>query len=585
MSKESAGNLAAAQAEQTAQPQADASSAQAADPYLEALRQEQLRERQIKKKRRRRNKIIKTSVILIVVLLLVAGTVFGIYRLLNPPPPEPVINTTFVMRAQLTTSVYGSGLTKPLDSASITVKAAGKVLDVYVTEGEDVTEGQILYKIDSTELTESINAARRKLSEAQKDLDEINKKIASLNITAPFGGKALDVKVKDGDVLAEGAEIATLVDDSKMKLRLYFSYAFENDIKTGLPALISIPQTMSQVSGRVSHIEKVRRITPEGTVLFEVEFEIDNPGALSKGMAATATIQGGGLMITPFEPGALEYVREEKITSKAAGKITEIKVRDYYEYRSGELLCALEGDSYDDEVRAAQKIIEDAQKEADSYQEQFDSFEAKAPISGKVTLITISPGEKVSANDEVMIIEDLSKILVEARIDEIDIGSITTGMQVMITQDTRDGQIQYFGRITKVAAQPKNENGYSYFPANIELEGADDLRGGLSLWFSIDISKKEDCLVVPIQCVKDAVDGRYLFVRGEMPADMTLPEGISPDMLPDGFYPVKVEVGMSDQANIEIISGVEENTEVFSDSVMQPGFPDFGMGRSMVMIG
>ncbi len=559
----------------------------APDPYLEALRQEQLRERQNKKKHKRRMKIIKTVSAIFSVLLVIGGGVFGIYKLLNPPAAEPQIETTFVMRAPMTTVVYGSGMTKPLDRAAITVKAAGKVMEMYVSEGDEVTEGQILYKIDSSELTNSINDSRKKLTEAQKDLSEIVKKIDSLNIKAPFYGKAMDVKIKDGDVLTEGAEVATLVDDSKMKLKLYFSYAFESDIEKGMSAQISIPQTMSQVTGRVSAIEKVRRITPEGTVLFEVVIEIDNPGALSKGMAATASIKGNGLTITPFEAGALENVREEKITSKAGGKVIDLKIKDFHEYKSGELLCALEGDSYDDQIRSAQKTMEDAQKEVDSYQEQYDSFEAKAPINGKVTSLTLSQGAKVAAGDEVIVIEDLSKILVEARIDQLDIGNVTNGMQVMINQDTREGQLTYSGKITKIASEPKNENGYSYFPANIELEGAQDLTGGMSLWFSINISNKEDCLVVPIQCVRDSADGRFLFIRGEMPEGTNLPDGITEDMLPEGFYPVKVETGISDQANIEIVSGVDENAEVYVQTSMNP--EDMGgmggMGRGVMMMG
>ena len=36
------------------------------------------------------------------------------------------------------------------------------------------------------------------------------------------------------------------------------------------------------------------------------------------------------------------------------------------------------------------------------------------------------------------------------------------------------------------------------------------------------------------------------------------------EMIPEGYWPVEVEIGISDNYNVEIKSGVEENTEVFT---------------------
>ena len=38
--------------------------------------------------------------------------------------------------------------------------------------------------------------------------------------------------------------------------------------------------------------------------------------------------------------------------------------------------------------------------------------------------------------------------------------------------------------------------------------------------------------------------------------------------IPEGFWPVAVETGISDSYNVEIISGVEEGTSVFMSKVM-----------------
>ena len=86
--------------------------------------------------------------------------------------------------------------------------------------------------------------------------------------------------------------------------------------------------------------------------------------------------------------------------------------------------------------------------------------------------------------------------------------------------------------------------------------------------YSLVASENDNCLVVPIQCVKtvpleDGSTGDVVFVKGDRPdnaIDLTVPV----DGVPDGFWAVPVEIGISDTYNVEIKSGVEEGTEVFT---------------------
>ena len=86
----------------------------------------------------------------------------------------------------------------------------------------------------------------------------------------PSAGQTTDeativgVHVKVGDTVNEGDTIATLVNDTKLRLSLYYSYAYEGDIKVGQTAQISIPAIMAPVTGKVEQINKVRFVSPEG---------------------------------------------------------------------------------------------------------------------------------------------------------------------------------------------------------------------------------------------------------------------------------------------------------------------------------
>ena len=103
-------------------------------------------------------------------------------------------------------------------------------------------------------------------------MNALNEKQASLTLRAPFSGKLVEVtEFHDGDIVGEGSTVATLVNDKKLKVSLYFSYAYDGMIQKGQTAEISIPSMMYTTStGKVEEINKVSYITPEGGVYFEV---------------------------------------------------------------------------------------------------------------------------------------------------------------------------------------------------------------------------------------------------------------------------------------------------------------------------
>ncbi|MDL2287935.1 HlyD family efflux transporter periplasmic adaptor subunit, partial [Oscillospiraceae bacterium OttesenSCG-928-F05] len=519
----------------------------------------------------------------IVLALVALGIWTAVYNLFLKPPEAAPIQTTFAERRPFSMSIQGGGQVKATKTEAITVKAKGELLELFVSEGDKVEVGDPLFRVDDSAVKEQITDGEDDLLALQEELSKIYEKIANLSITAPFKGKVLDVKIKEGASVTDGMQVATMVDDSKMLLVQYFSYAYENDIHIGQTADISIPATMSVISGKVSDIEMIRKVTAEGTVLFEVTLVVSNPGALGKGMAATAVLKGAdGADITPAEEGTLEYYREEAITSEAAGKVVTLNMRDYYEFGSGALLCVLEGASYDDQITAQNKKIQEKQTALDELYKQLDAFNATAPIAGTVTSVAASVGQTIDAAATVLTISDTSAMILEVQIDERDINNVKAGMPVTLTQDTAEGQQFFMGTVDTVSLQGNYDWGYAYFPATIRIEGGEGLFAGSSLNFEIIVTEKDDCLLVPTQAVQYLEEGTCVFVRAEAP-----PAGAVEDVAgvaPEGFFIVPVETGVGDSSSVEILGGLEDGAEVF----LQPGGSQDqfgGMHGGAIMVG
>ena len=157
----------------------------------------------------------------------------------------------------------GTGTVKAKSSETLTLTTPGTVLDVMVSEGDLVTAGQPLFTIDSPAAKTAVESARSQVEGYEKQLDSLRKDIAGLNLAATYSGKLLDVVEKQpGDPISKGEKVATLVDDTKMRLTQYFSYAYAGEIKAGQTATVSIPALMTTLSGTVESVHMVSRVTP-----------------------------------------------------------------------------------------------------------------------------------------------------------------------------------------------------------------------------------------------------------------------------------------------------------------------------------
>lgn len=519
-------------------------------------------------RKKRRKKIIKWSVLSLVLLLMVAGISYWVYQLFFVEEVIPD-QTAVAYRGPFTSAISGYGQVKANKTETVGVKARGELLEVFVIEGAAVVAGDPLYRVDDSLLRATIDDAEKEKASLQTSLDEVYRKIAKLEIVAPFSGKLLEPKVKVGDMISEGTALAKIVDDSKMRLKLYFSYGYEDLIRIGQSVQISIPSTFSLVDGKVDKIDKVRKVTPEGTVLFAVEILMKNPGALAEGMQATAVLKAqDGSDITPAEAGVLEYGHSEQIFAEAGGRIVSLDMLEYSDYKQGALLCRLEGTSYQDSIDSLNEQIKLKQETIDGHYEQLAAFNATAPISGTVMGITAQPGKMLEAGEIVLTISDTSSMTAEVSVDERNIYNMQVGMPAELRQDTAEGSTSYFGTVKEVSLVAKFDYGYATYPAIIAVEGGEGLYPGSSIFYNIVINSKEDCLLLPIQAVKYTESGTCVFVKSEQPPEgvVELAEGV----VPEGYYAVQVVTGLGDTSVIEIVEGIQEGTEVY----LQPGISE-----------
>ena len=223
-----------------------------------------------------------------------------------------------------------------------------------------------------------------------------------------------------------------------------------------------------------------------------------------------------------------------------------------------------------------QKEIDDAMEKLTEAQKALNNFNAVAPIDGTVTTCTLAEGAEVKSGDTVIIISNTTTMLVNITVDDRNISFVKPGMTVDLTD--WNGNV-FTGTVSSInTGSAEAGQGMTGFPVTLTVDNYDgSLLEGVWLDYSFVASQSDDCIVVPMQSVKYVSDengetASVVFIKADSKPENTVAIDIPPTepgatpLYPsesEGFYPVPVTTGLSDNYNVEIKEGLTGDEEVF----------------------
>lgn len=185
-----------------------------------------------------------------------------------------------------------------------------------------------------------------------------------------------------------------------------------------------------------------------------------------------------------------------------------------------------------------------------------------------MTAVVVKPDDELTSTGSTLVtISDLSEMVVTVEIDESSIDKVHPGVPVSISFSQSEGMKHLDGIVQNVSFEAKSSGSgdVAYFPAEIAVKSDGSLMPGMGVNFSIDSVLREDCVIVPPSAVIYTDDGPAVFVRADTAGQYERIIEVSEAMaIPDGFCAVPVEIGISDANGVEIVSGIDEDVEVYT---------------------
>lgn len=468
-------------------------------------------------------KLVSTKLIKYVVIILViaglGGGAYFIYRNMSSKATAASnsgVRTVQVARGDIDVTISGTGTVQPISRYDIVPLVKGSIISAPFEEGMSVKSGDLLYKIDDSDLSYNLQKAQNSIEKLKINNQQSEDSKNNLVVYAPIGGRVSNLTIKEGEQAGSSGKIADITDDKHVIATIPFKESQVNSIKIGQQAQIAVPDYMVYIDGTVKHVSSTAKSTAGGAMGYDVEISINNPGAVTEGMKVAGTIKTpDGDISSPFE-GKMGYAKSQPVIAKTTGKIKMIYVKNDEWIEAGQKVLELENDTINDTIYKNSLDLKDSQLSMDAQKKQLNDYNILSPINGTVIKKYYKAGDTVGNSTDskiLMTVADITNMVFTIEVDELDVAKVVMGQKVGITADALSGT-SFTGEVTSVPMEGKTQNGVTTYPVQVTVLTPGKLKPGMNVNAKINVESKKDVLYLPMAAVTKMGDKAFVFVKG-----------------------------------------------------------------------
>ncbi len=415
----------------------------------------------------------KTVITIVVIVLLAAAGLVGFQFLSASGKNNSAmeLQTEIAKKGSLAATIGETGSVRAYQTAVITWMTSGTVENVYVEALDTVKKDQVLAELVFTSLSQNVIQAQSDLINAQEQLDDLYQNFEKNKAQAQLA------------VITAQEELDDLLKDRKW---LNYPRCDQDTINDYQDQYQDAVERVSDLEGRYSE-------QPDNGMLREM---------LINARSTRDTAYANYIYCTS--------PRKEIELNKADTEITlaqaelELAQKEYASYETGK---PAENDitTLENRIKAAEATL--------------SMVSISAPFAGTITDVNILPGDQVNAGTSAIRIDDLTRLLVDLQISEIDINSVRIGQEVVLTFDAIPNR-EYHGEVTEIAAFGSSVQGVVEFTVTTTLLDAnDEIKPGMTAIAEIVVADVQDVLLVPNQAIRVVDGSRVVYI---LKADQTI---------------------------------------------------------------
>lgn len=396
-----------------------------------------------------------------------------------------------VTTRELIKSVGATGTIVSKKSRNLTTSLTDvEITKVNVSVGDSVKAGDVLMKLDTSDIKQNLSEAKESLDKSKKrnelSVSDAKRNVSEVEQTQNF--QVQSAKKARDNAWADYIEAEKNYSNAKQKLERLKTKKDEAKNK------------LTEAKGN-SNPEDAARIA-------ELE--------------------------TKYNTALTEWKQQKELVStykqqRKTAKTTYENQKDSYEQALLSQKSSVAAAKSNQETAKLSQDTSTQESQIRQYQKQYENGTITAPFDGIVTAVNYEKGETYTVGTTLVTVQDCSRYEIEAKIGEYDISSVEVGQQVVIKTDAT-GDEEMTGEVKEVSPVSTSSEGNASLTASEGITGSDvnykvrisiedpsdRLRLDMSANLSIIIERHVSALTVPYNAVKTDENGNaYVVVEKE----------------------------------------------------------------------
>jgi HlyD family secretion protein len=501
---------------------------------------------------------MKRVVMIVLVLAVIIGVTVAGYQFLNPEPysitDDPDVDVVDIERDTILATINATGRIEPEAEVQIDFEADNGVVDeVLVYRGQPVTAGMVLARLESDDLGLAVKQAEVELARAQAQLDQLFRQalaeeVASAEVAVESAQANLD-QVLAGPREDEIASARASVESARANLDRVMEGPNEDEVTAAAAGVRQAEVSLKEAQWAYDEVAFRGDVAalPQAAQLEQAT--IDYETALANYNLAVQDPTQADIAAARSQLAQAESDLAQLLESPTEAEI--VAARSQLAQAEASLAQLLE-EPDEAEVAAAQAAVDTAHIGLEQARLNLAEASLVAPIDGVVTEVNIKRGEWPPTGQPAMVITNVSDYHIDVEVDEIDIGSIANGQDVLIAVDAIPDE-EFTGHVTDISPGPieSASSGIVAYEVTIALD-ADDARllPGMTADATIETERLENVVVVPNRAV--SVDRS----SGEPVAYV---EKVGDD---GNAVRTQIELGLRSETVSQVLDGLEEGDQI-----------------------